>query len=435
MALYRKPKVVPYQGANPDAVKDIPYASPIVYSEIDIEFINATVNSDYERKLYYSLLNIDAVNDAVIDNTNLPSIANHKGSNADGRVNYSPVPIFLGSPTSPNEQFLYFNPEVRQYKPSFFSSLLKDCETNFLFAEIKPVVSDSRGVNKTVKLTYPAPYSVPYTLPPKTATSTQLIFTDQRNTDVEIRSLELLVTKAGNGIQVVSEKPVTYDSWYDGSWETFNVDGVGFGYTNVNNKAGSKYDVTSRYGWSFGSIFLTKFFGSSDPISPDFGLREINYKYEQSNVKLVGWKYSLNDTYTGANKQATFIGDIEVVPEDSNKIYGRQAINYFMKSLEEGRCITINQKEGGIEIGVNFFHNGNCCECAGLQSSSSSILDVSSNSSSSSYSSHSSLSSSSTESSSSESSSSSSSESSSSSSSSNSSSSGLSSQSSESSQP
>lgn len=396
MALFRKPKVISYTDANPNAIKDIPFSSPITYPEIGIEFVNASVEDDYERDLLLALMSIDKDYSApTISETNLPSIATHKGTLENGKDTYNPVPIFIGSPTSPNEQFLYFNPDVRQYKPSFFSSLSTDCVTSFLFAEIKPVVSTNRGVYKSVKTIKEAPYSVEVSTSEKTLESTQLIFTNQRDTDIEIRSLELIVTKLGNGIQIVSDIPVVYDTWYDGSWEAFSIAGVGAGYTNIVNKTGNKYDVSTRYSWSYGSIFLTKYFGGSDSISPDFGLREINYEYANSEVKLIGWKYSLNDTYTGKNNQASIIGSVEMNPEDSLKIYGRQLITFFMKSFEEGRGITINEKNGGIEIGVNFFHNGNCCECEGYSSSSSSILDVSSDSSSSSDSSHSSTSSSS----------------------------------------
>jgi hypothetical protein len=51
MPLYRKPKDIPYQAANPDAVKDLPFATTTVYPEITIEFVNAHVEDKLERQL------------------------------------------------------------------------------------------------------------------------------------------------------------------------------------------------------------------------------------------------------------------------------------------------------------------------------------------------------------------------------------------------
>jgi hypothetical protein len=385
MPLYRKPKDIPYQSANPDAVKDIPFATTTVYPEITIEFVNAQVEDKLERQLALALLNIDSTKSASIDGTNLKSIATHKGTLPVGKVSYSPVPIFIGSPEEPTEEFLYFNPEVRQNKPSFFSSLKTDCETSFLFAQVKPAFSTNRGIYRKSPVTTPPPYAVSYPADALTPTTTSTIFVSQRGPDIEIRSMEVLVVKMGLGLSVVSDIPVNYDTWYDNSWNTFSVGGVGFGYTNVVDKTNSLYAVGSRYDWTFGSIFLTKSFGDDNPIRTEFGLQEINYEYSDSTVKLVGWKYLINDTapYRYKNTESIIAGKL-MEPVDSRKVYGRQLLTYVLKSFEEGRCITIGNKHGGIEIGVSFYHNGNCCECDEHSSDSSSSSSIDSESSSSS---------------------------------------------------
>jgi hypothetical protein len=427
MPLYRKPKDIPYQAANPDALKDIPFTTTTVFSEINIEFINAHVEDSLERKLALALMNIDSTKNAVIDNTNLKSIATHKGSLPMGKISYSPVPIFIGSPTAPTEEFLYFNPEVRQNKPSFFADLKTDCETAFLFAQTKSVFSTNRGIVRHQTAISPVPYAVQYPADPLTKTTTSTIFVSQRNSDVEIRAMELIVVKNGLGLSIVSDIPVNYDTWYDDSWKTYSLGGVGFGYTNVVDKSGKPYNVGSRYNWAFGSIFLVKSFGDNNPLRRDFGLQEINYDYTDTTVKLIGWKYIVDDTapYRYKNTESVIAGKT-LTPLVESKVYGRQLITYILKSFEEGRCITISNKHGGIEIGVSFYHNGNCCECdMSSESSSSSSSGDDSESSTSSYSSHSSQSESSQSSYSSESSSSSSSSESSSSSSESSSSSNI----------
>ena len=414
MGLYNKPKIIPYQAANPDAVKDIPFATTSVYPEINIEFINAHVEDTLERQLMIALMNVDSSIGAKIDGTNLKSISSLKGSTDKGKPIFSPVPIFIGSPTDPSEEFLYFNPEVRQTKPSFFSSLKKDCETLFLFAQTKPVLSTNRGIVKKTTPTIPPPYSVTYPADQITNTSTSTMFVSQRNADIEIRALDMVVSKLGNGLSVVSDIPVNYDTWYDNSWTTFSIGGVGFGYTNVSDKSNNLYNVGTRYDWTFGSIFVVKSFGGPDPIRNEFGLQEINYEYLDNSVKLIGWKYGLDDTapYRYKNTESVIAGKT-YTPFDSKKIYGRQLITYLLKSLEGGRCITVDTKHGGIEIGVNFFHNGNCCECdhssqsSSLSSVSETSMSSDSSHSSNSMSSESSLSSESSESSSSSSSSSS----------------------------
>jgi hypothetical protein len=436
MPLYHKPKVISYQAANPDAVKDLPFATTSVYPEINIEFVNAHVEETLERQLALALLKIDITEDAKIEGTNLRSIAKHKGSNEKGKDVYSPVPIFIGSPTNPSEEFLYYNPSIRQTKPSFFSKLVNDCETIFLFAQIKPLLSTSRGIKANATFIVPPPYSVSYPKDTIKSTTTSTMFVSQRNADIELRSMDMVVLKKGNGLSIVSDIPVNYDTWYDNSWNTFSIGGVGFGYTNVTDKENIPYQVGSRYNWTFGSIFLVKSFGSTDPIRNDFGLQEINYEYSSSNIKLIGWKYSVSETSLNRFKNTqSIIAGKTTTPVEPSKVYGRQLVTYILKSFEEGRCITLSNKKGGIEIGVSFYHNGNCCECNMNSSSSDSSSSIDeSNSSSSSDSSHSSSSTSSSSSSSSSSSTSSSSSSSTSSSSNSSSSSDMISQTSQSSE-
>lgn len=385
MPLYRKPKDIPYQAANPDAVKDLPFASTVVYPEIDIEFVNAHVEDPLERKLTLALLDIDSSNKVKIDNTNLLSIANHKGTTETGKPTFLPVPIFIGSPTNPTEEFLYFNSEIRQVKPSFFVDVLKDCETTFLFAQVSPQVSINRGITKKNIIQPLVPYAITYPTE-QSNSSTTTMFVSQRVNDIEIRSIELLVVKKGLGLSVVSDIPIQYDTWYDNSWNTYNIGGVGFGYTNVTDKSNKEYEVGDRYNWSYGSIFLVKSFGDANPIRHEFGLQEINYEYSNNDIKLIGWKYNILDTapIRYKNTESIILGK-EVTQDDNKKVYGRQLITYILKSFEEGRCITLSEKHGGIEVGVSFYHNGNCCECAmsSESSSSSSSIDESSVSSSS----------------------------------------------------
>jgi hypothetical protein len=89
-------------------------------------------------------------------------------------------------------------------------------------------------------------------------------------------------------------------------------------------------------------------------------------------IKLRGWKYDIydGDTSTVAlsgrvsnmlykNGQTNYVYETETPA----KVYGRQIYTYFVKNLEEGKCIKLDYKNGGIEISVDFNRNGNCCSC------------------------------------------------------------------------
>jgi len=505
MALYRKLKQVPYD-VSKSSNKNTPYSFFEEYPEVEIDFVNAYPEDTVLNSIYQSLSEIDNSNSnpELIQNntfvTNLPSISNHKGVDENNQTIFSPVPIFMGNSDAFTKQFLYFNPELRNVNPSTFFQTT-DCEHVFLFNNLLMETTLDRGIAAPAMPSCPVP-----SLQPETVTvtdvnctdidllgyqqltggqqvighyhgqtyiqsTTQLVNFQQVQDKIVIDVIECFVASLGRGIQLINSKPMNFDTWYDGNWESFNLgNNVGTGYSKTITDDSL---IKDRYKWSFGSIFLTKSLGTllqDDSIVPpnkfsfkfktiyttehldirlnyiqanieqldifkynpadntvfiqtpssydknivftvaaaadlelinldeNFGYREVGYQFTNSDIKLIGWNYSFDDGVEttlhgyGPNRRSSLLKkfgskNFDKHPEVAEKVYGRQVLSYFMKTLEEGKCIRINEKNNGIEISVDFLYNGICCNCIKVtppDPSSSSSSSLSSNSSSSS---------------------------------------------------
>ena len=387
MPLYRiqKPKIFKTT-ENLVGSTNSPLAFQQPVPERNIDFLNATPTpSNYNE---FVITALQAVQDqATILGSNLPVI------NKESLTEQYIKPIFLGKPGEPTNEYLFANPN-----DTLNVTDNTDCDTLFIFASMQAKKSTGRGFNKIADvLDNTIPNALTSDLPSDTTLPNQLLFINETSNSgaIQINNYDLFVSNGGTGVGTVVSNPVLFDTWYNkkvnikdsptgrnGRWIDYNI-GNNVTVGAVNDPIYPR-QIGERYNWAFGSIFLTKTFGSTTR-NPNETYRELKYVFDPTNgtIQLVDWNYVFTDsptTFTNyyGNRLSIFGNTCPFVDTEKltqaqvkNGVVGRKIFTYLIKAFEEGQCIRIDEVYGGIRINVDFNYNGKCCERPYVPSSSS----------------------------------------------------------------
>lgn len=221
----------------------VPIRTTSPYPEKELEFENAVATPANEIDI------ASGVNEATLS----PLQVSDHPTMATGVI----VPIFLGKPGNPTQEFIYSNPYVFDSK-DFYPEELKDCAKVFLFANVV-TARRSSGFKTNSPTVERVPYGpTPPRLPNDTAKTHQVVFVDQDIFDdkfITVNGLNLMMKTAGNGVPVLHSEDLKIDTWYNGKFNQYNIgNNVGIGYTNDKKQS---WDLGDRYTWSFGTIWFS----------------------------------------------------------------------------------------------------------------------------------------------------------------------------------
>lgn len=168
-----------------------------------------------------------------------------------------PAPLFIGKPGSPNDEFLYSNPDYDISSGFFDESYDITCANIFLFAHVQGKTNDcSIGIPARVIKEFDVPNGIDGITPQKSTGKYQVTFVDQSDdfSEIKISGINIEMFSNETGIPLLSKKTYEYDNWYNGKFNDYEVDSkVSIGYTNDSIIT---RNIGERYNWSHGTIWF-----------------------------------------------------------------------------------------------------------------------------------------------------------------------------------